>query len=181
MVEQGWYRQAQRLISSNCNRRPDNTEVSLLVIHNISLPPGEYGNGCVERFFQNQLPAGEHPYFSTISNLHVSSHCFIRRNGEVVQFVPFSKRAWHAGESCFDGDENCNDYSIGIELEGTDSEPYAEQQYHSLAALTKSIIHQYPKITKERITGHSDIAPDRKTDPGPSFDWNHYRSLLELS
>ncbi|SMF02824.1 AmpD protein [Alteromonadaceae bacterium Bs31] len=178
MIEHGWYSKARKVLSPNYNTRPHTGDISLLVIHNISLPPGEFGGDFVERFFLNSLPASEHPYFEQISELQVSAHCFIRRDGELVQFVPFDKRAWHAGRSVFQGREDCNDFSVGIELEGTDTEPYTEQQYQGLAELTLSLLQAFPLITPERIVGHSDIAPSRKTDPGPAFDWGKYRSLL---
>ncbi|WP_045858194.1 1,6-anhydro-N-acetylmuramyl-L-alanine amidase AmpD [Teredinibacter purpureus] len=178
-IENGWYRHARVARSPNYNDRPANTLVSLLVIHNISLPPGEYDNTYIEQFFQNVLPVGAHPYFKTIEKLQVSAHCVIRRGGEVVQFVSFDHRAWHAGVSVFENRENCNDYSIGIELEGTDTEPYTTEQYRSLGTLTKSILRQFPAINAvRRIVGHSDISPNRKTDPGPAFDWPYYYSLL---
>jgi AmpD protein len=152
--------------------------VSLLVIHNISLPPGQFGTGCVQRFFCNRLDSAEHPYFATIADLQVSSHLLIERTGEVTQFVPFSARAWHAGNSCFAGVENCNDFSIGIELEGTDEQPYTDAQYSHLAEVTHLLLSHYPALRPERIVGHADIAPGRKTDPGPAFDWPRYRALL---
>lgn len=177
MIE--WLTDACRVISPNMNDRPECVEVSLLVIHNISLPPGEFGGGYIEDFFCNRL-AGTHPYFETIGTLQVSAHVLIERDGKIVQFVPFSKRAWHAGASIFEGHENCNDYSIGIELEGTDDAPYEAAQYAQLVNVTKLLMSAFPAITVERIVGHSDIAPKRKTDPGPSFDWGYYRQQLEL-
>lgn len=176
--EGGWLATAQRCESPNCDARPAAVPVSLLVIHNISLPPGEFGTGCVEQLFTNCLVSEQHPFFQTIDHLRVSSHFLIDRAGVVTQFVSIAQRAWHAGMSCFEGVENCNDFSIGIELEGTDEQPYSAQQYRQLAALTQNIIQACPAITSQRITGHSDIAPGRKTDPGPSFDWHRY--LLSL-
>jgi AmpD protein len=132
----------------------------------------------VQRFFCNQLDAGQHPYFETIADLQVSSHLFIERDGAITQFVSFDDRAWHAGQSQFSGRDNCNDYSIGIELEGTDTEPYTDAQYEQLAAVTECLKRHYRMITDERITGHEDIAPGRKTDPGPAFDWTRYRASL---
>ena len=166
---------AEQIDSPNFNERPTE-EISLLVIHNISLPPGEFDSRCVEQFFCNQLDPGQHPYFEEIKDLEVSSHLLIERTGRVVQFVPFDKRAWHAGASTFDGRENCNDFSIGIELEGTDYQPFTEIQYQRLASISQSLMLSYPEITLNRITGHSDIAPGRKTDPGPLFDWAFFRS-----
>ena len=167
----GWLKEAVHCPSPNFNARPA-VAVSLLVIHNISLPPGEFGTGCVQQFFQNSLDPNAHPYFASIAHLSVSAHFFIERTGQVTQFVSCNDRAWHAGVSCFEGVENCNDFSIGIELEGTDDTPYTDAQYQALKTLIKQIQHAYPYITHERICGHSDIAPTRKTDPGPAFDWS---------
>jgi len=177
-IEHGWLQTAQKLPSPNCNQRPQNCEISLLVIHNISLPPGEFGGGYVQQFFQNQLDVNAHPYFATIAHLEVSAHLFIARDGVMTQFVSFDERAWHAGASCFEGLENCNDYSLGIELEGTDDQAFTDAQYHSLAKVTRQLLATYPKLTPERITGHEHIAPERKTDPGPAFDWARYKSLF---
>jgi len=176
-IEQGWLQSARRLGSPNCDARPE-TEISLLVLHGISLPPKQYGGGYIEEFFCNRLDPTAHPYFAEIAGLRVSAHLLIRRNGELVQFVPFDKRAWHAGASCFDGRERCNDFSIGIELEGCDEEPYQPLQYERLVEVVRILLATYPGITPERIVGHSDIAPGRKTDPGEAFDWGHFRSLL---
>ncbi|MFD2097073.1 1,6-anhydro-N-acetylmuramyl-L-alanine amidase AmpD [Corallincola platygyrae] len=164
--------------SPHHDERPDD-EVSLLVVHNISLPPGEFGGPFINDLFMGMLDPEADPFFREIAGLRVSAHCLIRRDGEVVHYVPFDKRAWHAGISSFEGRERCNDFSIGIELEGTDTVPYEDSQYHALAKLTRDIMALYPKITKDRITGHSDIAPGRKTDPGPSFDWAYFFSLLD--
>lgn len=164
--------------SPNFDQRPDPGEVDLLVVHNISLPPGEFGGQQVEAFFQNRLDPDEHPYFEAIAGQQVSAHLFIRRSGEAQQFVALNQRAWHAGASCFEGQERCNDFSIGIELEGTDDIPYTDAQYRSLARLTREIRRIFPKITRQRITGHCDIAPERKTDPGPAFDWQRYMDSL---
>ncbi len=168
---------ADWVASPNCNERPSD-EISLLVIHNISLPPGQFATQAVERFFCNELDCSEHPYYQEIEGLEVSSHLLIERTGRVVQFVPFTRRAWHAGQSRFDGREQCNDFSIGIELEGTDDQPFTDHQYQQLANITKQLMSVYPLITSERITGHSDIAPGRKTDPGPCFDWDRYLNAL---
>jgi len=164
--------------SPNFNQRPQATAVSLLVIHNISLPPGQFGGGYVERFFQNQLPVDEHEFFAEIKDLQVSAHLFITRQGQVTQFVNLNDRAWHAGQSSFGGVPDCNDYSIGIELEGTDTLAYTDLQYAALTALTQAIQSAYPEIELSRITGHEHIAPIRKTDPGPAFEWDRYRSGL---
>lgn len=165
--------------SPNFGPRPDNARISLLVVHNISLPPGKFGGDAIERFFCNQLDAAEHPYFQTIAGMRVSSHLLVRRDGLPVQFVSLLDRAWHAGRSCFRGEEECNDFSIGIELEGADDIPYTAAQYQTLVELSQQIIAAWPEITPDRITGHSDIAPGRKTDPGPAFDWSHYRKMLD--
>lgn len=174
----GWLDAITHCPSPNYSSRPAGVGTSLLVIHNISLPPEQFGGGYVQQFFCNQLPADEHPYFSTIASLQVSAHCLIDRSGGVTQFVSFSDRAWHAGASAFSGRSNCNDYSIGIELEGSDYTPYSDSQYQALVAITRVVMHQYPEITTNRIVGHSDIAPGRKTDPGPAFDWGYYFHLL---
>jgi len=154
---------------------------SLLVIHNISLPPGCFGTGKVQQFFQNCLPAGEHPFFEDIAALQVSAHFLIERDGAVTQFVSCLDRAWHAGVSRFGEREGCNDFSLGIELEGTDDEPFCEAQYDSLIRLCTLLRQAYPAITPERICGHSDIAPGRKTDPGPKFDWSRLRAAAIIA
>lgn len=164
--------------SPNFGPRPEGADISLLVVHNISLPPGQFGGNAIERFFCNCLDASEHPYFEAIAELKVSAHALIRRDGEVVQFVSLLERAWHAGRSSFRGEEECNDFSIGIELEGTDDTPYTPAQYQRLAELSKLIMQAWPMVTPDRITGHCDIAPGRKSDPGPAFDWGHYRQWL---
>ncbi len=174
----GWLQWAEQCPSPNFNFRPDDSEISLLIIHNISLPPGEFGGGYVQQFFQNKLDACVHPYFETIADLQVSAHLFIERDGKVTQFVPFTGRAWHAGNSCFADVVDCNNYSIGIELEGTDDIPYTDAQYRALEKVSRQLLLTYPKLTPERITGHSDVSPGRKTDPGPAFDWPRYRASL---
>jgi len=174
----GWLSTAIRCPSPNFNARPAVEDISLLVIHNISLPPGRFGGGFIERFFCNQLPVHEHPYFATICDLQVSAHCLIDRNGRITQFVSFLDRAWHAGASSFAGRSNCNDFSIGVELEGTDDEAYSAPQYMALVCLTRLLAEHFPGINRERIVGHSEIAPGRKTDPGPAFDWTHFFALL---
>jgi AmpD protein len=174
----GWLDGAEQCLSPNFNQRPENTVINLLVIHNISLPPGEFGGGYVQHFFQNKLDASLHPYFATIAELKVSAHLFIERDGKVTQFVPFDARAWHAGSSSFAGVADCNNYSIGIELEGADNIPYSDAQYLALEKVSRQLLLTYPKLTPERITGHSDVAPGRKTDPGSAFDWQRYRTSL---
>jgi len=161
--------------SPHFDDRPDGMELSLVVIHAISLPPGEFGTGRVIDFFCNRLPVNEHPYFRTIAELKVSSHYFIDRQGVVVRFVPEAKRAWHAGVSRFADRDNCNDFSLGIELEGDDSQPFTAVQYEMLNQLLTDIRCRCPLITRERVVGHADIAPGRKTDPGPFFDWDRVR------
>ena len=167
---------ARQIPSPNCSERPAGVPIDLLVIHNISLPPGEYGGGYVDDLFCNRLNPREHSYFAEIAHLRVSAHLLIDRHGGVTQYVPFNMKSWHAGASCFCGRDNCNEYSIGIELEGTDFEPFTAAQYDQLVWVTELLRRAYPQITLARIVGHSDIAPDRKTDPGPCFDWQHYRS-----
>jgi len=178
-IQAGWLSNARHLPSPNHSLRPEGAVVSLLVIHNISLPPGEFGTGCVQEFFTNCLDPERHPYFASIASLRVSSHLLIERTGEVTQFVSFDQRAWHAGESSFAGVDRCNDYSIGIELEGTDTLAYTEAQYHALAAITRELLIVYPALNARRIVGHCDIAPGRKTDPGEAFDWARLRVELE--
>lgn len=177
-IEAGWLLEARRVPSPNHGERPGDCRPELLVIHNISLPPGCYEGDCVERFFSNRLDWEEHPYFAEIRGQEVSAHLLVRRDGELVQFVNFEARAWHAGRSRFAGRDNCNDFSIGIELEGTDDEPYTDAQYAALVAVTRALLAAYPALSGEAIVGHSDIAPGRKTDPGPAFDWHRYRQAL---
>lgn len=177
----GWLVGVIRKPSPNFNARPAHAAVDLLVIHNISLPPEQFGGAYVDDFFLNQLDTDEHPYFRGIEHLQVSAHFFIRRDGQVVQFVSVLDRAWHAGQSEWLGLADCNNYSLGIELEGSDNSLFTELQYQQLVGLTQILRGQFPAITPERIVGHSDIAPGRKTDPGPGFDWLHYRSCLTKS
>lgn len=173
----GWCHGARHCPSPNFNERPGG-EVSLLVIHNISLPPGQFGTGRPAALFQNRLDPAEHPYFEGIAHLRVSAHFLIEREGALTQFVGCHQRAWHAGVSSFEGREGCNDFSLGIELEGTDELPFTEAQYACLHQLTAELLRCFPAIGSARITGHSDIAPGRKTDPGPCFDWARYRAEL---
>ena len=177
-TETGLIENVQYIASTNTDERPAPEDIDLVVIHSISLPPGEYGGPWIEKLFTNQLPADEHPYFKEIHELKVSSHVLIRRDGTVQQFVPFHQRAWHAGQSCYEGRETCNDYSIGIELEGTDDSEFEDSQYQQLAELIKTLDSSYASIDKNRLTGHSDIAPGRKTDPGTGFDWERLQELL---
>lgn len=178
-LQEGWLAEADHQPSPNHDDRPAGSEINLLVVHGISLPPGQFGGPWISRLFRNCLPAEEHPYFAEICHLRVSAHLLIRRDGQLLQFVPFDKRAWHAGVSCFDGREACNDFSIGIELEGTDDQPYEAIQYAALAQVVQTLMQAYPGITPTRITGHSDIAPGRKTDPGPLFDWARLDRLMD--
>ncbi|WP_019671718.1 1,6-anhydro-N-acetylmuramyl-L-alanine amidase AmpD [Psychrobacter lutiphocae] len=179
-VTNGRLNQAQWLASPNFNVRPDNTDISAIIIHNISLPPNEFGqvdaNGqhYVKALFTNRLDWDAHPYFKTIEGIEVSAHLFIERDGQVTQLVNFADRAWHAGRSCYLGQPECNDYSIGIELEGSDYQPFTDQQYDSLAQVIIALYQAYPK-TRRHLAGHSDIAPERKTDPGAHFDWARLR------
>ena len=175
-----WLNGARVVLSPNCDPRPSDTDIDLLVIHGISLPPKQYGGEFIDKFFTNTLDTNAHPYFMEIQKLHVSAHLLIDRLGNVTQYVPFDMRAWHAGESSFNGRNCCNDYSIGIELEGCDDEIYCDAQYVALVKITELVCQRWQKIKKDRIVGHSDIAPGRKTDPGPFFDMNYYLSLLTL-
>lgn len=164
--------------SPNFGPRPDADDISLVVVHNISLPPEQFGGSHIEDFFCNRLDTSVHPYFEEIGEMKVSSHLLIRRDGELLQFVNLRDRAWHAGRSVFCGREECNDFAVGIELEGADEIPYTEEQYRKLAEVTQEIMAAWPAITEDRIAGHSDIAPGRKTDPGPAFSWRYFRKLL---
>ena len=176
--EAGWLQSVEAIRSPNYDARPDNAKIKLVVVHCISLPPGEYGGGHIQTFFCNQLDAGAHEYFESICAMKVSAHCVIERDGNLQQFVSFQNRAWHAGESSWRKQAACNDFSIGIELEGSDEDTYDEVQYLSLARLIKSLREKYPDIDSDAITGHSDIAPLRKTDPGPAFDWMKLANCL---
>jgi len=178
-VASGRLEDAQQIASPNCDDRPADCAPDLIVIHNISLPPGQFGGPHIEELFCNQLDPDGHPYFKEIAHLQVSAHLLIRRDGSLLQFVPFNKRAWHAGESCYRGRDRCNDFSIGIELEGSDDVPFEDIQYQQLARVIASLLQAYPGLSAEHLTGHSEIAPGRKTDPGPLFHWARLRSLLE--
>lgn len=169
---------ARQVQCPNFDDRPDEQDIDLIVVHGISLPPGEYGGPWIDALFTNCLNPEEHPYFREIHQLEVSSHLLIRRSGEVVQYVPFHKRAWHAGKSEYQSRQRCNDFSIGIELEGTDDQPYEDAQYEQLAGIINVLCEAYPRLTPERVAGHCDIAPGRKTDPGDAFDWPRLRQLV---
>jgi AmpD protein len=173
--EHGWLARALHIPSPNFDQRPSRTAISLLVVHSISLPPGRFGGPAVIDFFLNRLDYSAHPYFEQIRGVEVSAHFFIRRSGELIQFVPCAMRAWHAGRSQWKGRSRCNDFSIGIELEGTDDAPFGDSQYRECARLTREVQRAYPI---RDIVGHSDIAPGRKTDPGPAFDWARYRAMI---
>jgi N-acetyl-anhydromuramoyl-L-alanine amidase len=177
----GLLRGARQVPSPNFDARPDGILPELIVVHGISLPPNQFGGPWIDRLFTNALPADEHPYFATISQLKVSSHALIRRDGEVVQYVPFHQRAWHAGASSYQGRERCNDFSIGIELEGADDIPYEPAQYRMLSAVILQLCEAYSSLSLSHIAGHSDIAPERKTDPGPVFDWQRLYALLRAT
>jgi N-acetyl-anhydromuramoyl-L-alanine amidase len=177
-IDQHWLTPATHTPSPNYDERINLADMSLIVIHCISLPPSEFGTPHIDNLFCNQLDPKCHPYFEAIYQLKVSAHLLIRRSGEIVQYVPFDKRAWHAGQSVYQGRERCNDFSIGIELEGTEVIPYAEAQYQQLAEVVKVLLAHYPSLSAQHITGHSDIAPGRKTDPGDSFDWQRFRQDL---
>ena len=176
-LEKGWLDKANRCPSPNYDVR-SNEEIDLIVIHSISLPPGIFGNSFVEDFFQNKLDNSKDKYFQEIKDLRVSSHVLIKRSGEIIQFVPFNKKAWHAGLSSFKNEENCNEFSIGIELEGYHTEKYTKNQYESLVEVSKALINNYRDLNKDNIVGHSDISPDRKKDPGKYFEWSYYLGRL---
>jgi AmpD protein len=168
----------QHVLSSFFNDRPQNLDIDLLVIHCISLPEGAYGNGYIQKLFMGALDSRVHPSFETLRDLKVSAHLMIERSGKIFQFVPFDKRAWHAGISEFQGRENCNDYSIGIELEGTDSTKFTDEQYRALNQIITVLQSKYPGITPEKIVGHCDIAPGRKKDPGVGFEWKRVHAKI---
>ncbi len=172
----GYLQDVIQIPSPNFDERPSGTAIRLLVIHNISLPPNDFSGNAIIELFTNQLNCGAHPYYAGLRDLKVSSHFLIRRQGEIIQFVSCAKRAWHAGQSCWQGVERCNDFSIGVELEGSDTIPFESIQYIQLVALTKALLKAYP-IT--HIVGHADIAPTRKTDPGPFFDWQRFHEAIQ--
>jgi len=174
--EEGILRGAEQVSSPNCDERPEDADIALLVVHSISLPPGEFGGDAIRRLFTNTLDFSAHPYYANLRELKVSAHFLVRRGGELVQFVPCSRRAWHAGASSWRGRERCNDFSVGVELEGTEEEDYADAQYVCLSRLLHALRRRYPIVD---VVGHSDIAPGRKTDPGPAFDWSRLRGSLQ--
>ena len=177
-ITTGLLQDAAFIPSPNCDERPPESPAKLLIIHNISLPPNEFGGPYITHLFTNSLDENLHPFFKEITHLRVSSHLLIRRDGSIIQYVPFHKRAWHAGVSSYEGEKACNNFSIGIELEGADHIAYENEQYEILASVTQTLLTTYSEMSMECITGHCDVAPDRKTDPGPAFDWNRYRQLL---
>ena len=179
-TDRGLLELARQEPSPNCDERPQGVEPDLIVVHAISLPPGEFGGPWIDQLFTNVLPPDGHPYFAEVADLRVSSHLLIRRSGEIVQYVPFQRRAWHAGVSSWAGRERCNDFSIGIELEGADHSPYESTQYAMLARVIAMLCRSYQHLTPDRVVGHSDIAPGRKSDPGPAFDWPRLRSLVQF-
>jgi N-acetyl-anhydromuramoyl-L-alanine amidase len=179
--ETGWIVGARRVVSPNFDERPAGIELGLIVVHGISLPPGEFGNGWIDRLFCNDLPAAAHPFFASIEGLTVSSHVLIARDGTPTQYVPFDRRAWHAGRSAYCGRSACNDFSVGIELEGSDDVPYEHPQYRTLAQLILALRRGYPSLASAEVVGHSDIAPGRKTDPGPAFDWSELEHELAIA
>jgi N-acetyl-anhydromuramoyl-L-alanine amidase len=169
----------RQVLTSYCDERPSGTAIDLIVVHGISLPPGEFGGPWIDRLFAGDLPPDVHPYFREIAARRVSAHILIRRSGEIVQYVPFPLRAWHAGASQYRGRSACNDFSVGIELEGTDDAAYADVQYARLAAVIRALLAAYPTLSRERLVGHSDIAPGRKSDPGAAFDWERLGAMLD--
>jgi len=169
----------RQVLSPHWDERPAGVLPELIVIHGVSMPPGEFGGPWIEQLFTGGLRPEAHPHFALVANLRVSAHALVRRGGEVVQFVPFGRRAWHAGASSWQGRAACNDFSVGIELEGTDELPYEDAQYSVSAALIRALCSAYPSLALANVVGHSDIAPGRKNDPGPSFDWPRLRSLLD--
>jgi AmpD protein len=179
-VASGWLGGVRRLESPNCDERPPGMSPELIIVHGISLPPGEFGGPWIDALFTNSLPPAQHPYFAQVAELRVSAHALVRRDGEIVQYVPFGRRAWHAGQSRWMGRERCNDFSVGIELEGTDALAYEPAQYAALSRLIAALCRAYPTLSPERVVGHSDVAPGRKSDPGIAFDWPLLRALVRF-
>lgn len=178
-ITDGWLDGVRRIVSPNCDKRPPGVAIDTLVVHGITLPPGRFGHGQVDALFTNRLDHAAHPFYAEIRGVHVSAHVLIERSGALTQYVSFAARAWHAGRSHFDGRDAVNDFAIGVELEGTDHCPYTPAQYRALAQLAAALMTRYAGLTPARIVGHSDIAPGRKTDPGPAFDWPLFRARLE--
>lgn len=178
-IDSGWIRGVRKVPSPNCDARPAGCELELVVVHGISLPPGQFGGRWIDELFVNNLDPTAHPYFASIAAARVSAHVLISRDGLLTQYVSFAARAWHAGESVYAGRSACNDFAVGIELEGTDDVAYEDVQYERLGRLLRSLRDAYPTLAAADVVGHSDIAPGRKTDPGPAFDWGRLRALLE--
>ena len=179
IIKQGWLLTVEQQKSNFFTPRCVDDQINLLVVHNISLPAGQFGGNHITDLFLGKIDASAHPSFADIAQLQVSAHCLIRRDGSIIQYVSFDDKAWHAGVSCFNGIDKCNDFSIGVELEGSDDIPYQAAQYQQLANLTVSLQQNYPLIHTKKIVGHCDIAPGRKTDPGPAFDWQHFHQILQ--
>ncbi|MDY6942133.1 MAG: 1,6-anhydro-N-acetylmuramyl-L-alanine amidase AmpD [Pseudomonadota bacterium] len=177
-ISSGLLATARQSPSPHCDDRPPGATLDLIVVHGISLPPGQFGGPWIDALFHGTLPADADPYFADIVGMRVSAHIMIRRSGEIVQYVPFHRRAWHAGVSCYQGRERCNDYSVGIELEGADNVAYTEPQYRRLTIVCRALRQAYPSLGSAPIVGHCHIAPGRKTDPGPAFDWVHFERLM---
>ena len=177
-LKSGLMRGARQVASPNYDARPPGVEVDLIVVHGISLPPGEFGGPWIERLFMNKLPLDVHPYFAEVGELRVSSHLLVARDGGLTQFVSFTDRAWHAGQSSYNGRTACNDFSIGVEIEGADTLDYEAAQYATLGAVVTALCDAYPRLSANRVVGHSDISPGRKTDPGPAFDWERARRCI---
>jgi N-acetyl-anhydromuramoyl-L-alanine amidase len=177
-VATGLLQGVRQVLSPHCDARPAGVEPDLIVMHGIGLPPGQFGGPWIDKLFTGGLPRDGHPYFAEIFGMRVSAHLLVRRDGEVVQFVPFHLRAWHAGVSEYEGRSACNDFSIGIEMEGADEVPYEAAQYAAAGAAINALLAAYPKLAATRVVGHSDVAPGRKTDPGPAFDWGVLRSSI---
>jgi AmpD protein len=169
----------RQVLTHHYDARPAGVTPELIIVHGISLPPGEFGGPWIDRLFTGSLPPEMHPFFAAMAIGRVSAHAVIRRDGQIVQYVPFRERAWHAGQSEYRGRTACNDFSVGIELEGTDEIPYEAAQYDSLAALIRALLATYPTLSRDHIVGHSDVAPGRKTDPGASFDWARLRAAIQ--
>tara|TARA_B100000941_G_C28318466_1_gene455255 strand:- start:44 stop:583 length:540 start_codon:yes stop_codon:yes gene_type:complete len=178
LIEDHLLKSAKQIQSPNYSERLNEDDINLIVIHSISLPPGKYNNSYIEEFFCNKLSVNENKYFESISDLKVSSHILIKRDGKIIQFVPFNKKAWHAGESVFKGRLNCNEFSIGIELEGCEEDDFTQNQYKNLVNICLTLFNYYPEITRQNVVGHSEIAPGRKTDPGKNFNWEYLRENL---
>jgi AmpD protein len=180
-LKNGIMQGVRQVASPNSDARPNGVVADLIVVHGISLPPGDFGGPWIDRLFTNSLPRDMHPYFEEIDGLRVSSHLLVARDGALTQFVKFTDRAWHAGESRYEGRSACNDFSIGIELEGADSIPYEAAQYDTLAEVVAALCDAYPRLSTGRLVGHSDISPGRKTDPGPAFDWERARRSISAA